>query len=165
MNSLKKDIEYGSFYNMSYVVHLYKKYVKGTSKKAIVQLVEVHLCHLTVSVMKGLSLTCNRVYLNTRVLKHLYDKRPAEEFDLMTETLLDVVKYPNKIYKNKDGKRGSLCFVKEIKNSKCFVSLEPMCDEKKVATHYEVATFFRTDDDYLKNYELLWEWKGGTPSS
>ena len=50
----------------------------------------------------GIDLSCNKVYLNTRVLKHLYDKRPAEEFDLMIETLIDVVKYPNKIYKNKN---------------------------------------------------------------
>ncbi len=102
--------------------------------------------------------------MSTRVLKHMYDKRPAEEFDLMTEVMFDVVKYPSKIYKNKDGKRGSFLFVKEVKNSKCLVSIETIHD-KKAATHCEVATFFRTDDDYLANYELLWEWKGGTPSS
>ena len=131
----------------------------------MVQMVQVKLCHLTIAVIKGLGLSCNKVYLNTRVLKHLYDKRPAEEFDLMTETLLDVVKYPSKIYKNKDGKRGSFCFVKDIKNSKCLVSIETVHNKEKVATYCEVATFFRTDDRYLKNYELLWEWKGGTPSS
>lgn len=150
---------------MSIVVHLYKNYVKGTSKKAIVQMVQVHLCHLTTATIKGIGLSCNKVYLNTRVLKHLYDKRPAEEFDLMIETLYEIVKYPSKIYKNKSGKRGSFCFVREIKNSKCLVSLQTMFDDEKVATHCEVATFFRVDDSYLANYELLWEWKGGTPSS
>jgi len=115
--------------------------------------------------MKGIDMTCNKVYLSTRVLKHVYDKRPAEEFDFMLDTLVNVVKYPDKIYKNKNGKRGCFCFVKEVKNSTCLVSLETIFDEKKVATHCEVATFFRTDDDYLKNYELLWEWKGGIPSS
>jgi len=160
-NGAKHDI----VFEMSIVVHIYKNYVKGTPKKAIVQMVQVQLCHLTTSVIKGLGLSCNKVYLNTRVLKHLYDKRPAEEFDLMIETLLDVVKYPSKIYKNKDGKRGSFCFIKDIKNSKCLVSIETIHDEEKVTTYCEVATFFRTDDDYLKNYELLWEWKGGTPSS
>jgi|SRR3990167_9084017 len=150
---------------MSIVAYLYKNYIKGTTKKAIVQLVEVNLCHLTSAVIKGVNLPCNKVYLNTRVLKHLYDKRPAEEFDLMTETIFDIVKYPSKIYKNKSGKRGSFCFVKEIKNSKCLVSLETIYDDKKTATHCDVATFFRVDDNYLANYELLWEWKGGTPSS
>ena len=128
-------------------------------------MVEVYLCHLTTSVMKGIGLAGNKVYLNTRVLKHLYDKRPAEEFDLMTENLCDVIKYPSQIYKNKDGKRGSFCFVKEIKNAKCMVSLETVRDEDKTTTYCEVATFFRTNDNYLANYELLWEWKGGTPSS
>lgn len=153
---------------MSIVVYLNKKYIKGTTKKAVVQLVQVHLCHLTAAVVKGIGLTCNKVYLSTRVLKHLYDKRPAEEYDLMIENILDLVKYPSKIYKNKEGKRGSYLFVKEVKNSKCVTSIEVMETEmegKKIATHCEVATFFRTDEDYLANYELLWEWKGGTPSS
>jgi len=58
-------------------------------------MVQVQLCHLAMAVIKGLDLSCNKVYLNTRVLKHLYDKRPAEEFDLMTKILIDVVQYPN----------------------------------------------------------------------
>ena len=150
---------------MSIVVHLFKNYIKGSSKKAIVQLVEVNLCHFTSAVIRGVGLPCNKVYLNTRVLKHLYDKRPAEEFDFMTENIINVVKYPNKIYKNKDGKRGSLCFIKEIKNSRYLVSLETIYDDKKTATHCEVATFFRVDEKYLASYELLWKWEDGTPPS
>ncbi len=145
--------------------HLYKKYIKGSAKKSLVQLIQVQLCHLTVTVTKGLNIKCNRVYLSTRVLKHIYDKRPAEEFDFMLENTFNVVKYPDKIYKNKNGKRGSYCFVKDIKNMKCLVSVETIYDENKNTTHCEVVTFFRVEDKYLANYELLWEWKGGTPSS
>ncbi len=150
---------------MSIVIQLYKNYVKGTAKKSIVQLVQVHICHLTNSVIKGLQIPCNKVYLSTRVLKHVYDKRPAEEFDFMMENISNIVKYPNKIYRNKNGKRGSYCFVKQVQNLNCLVSIEAIKNNEENMTHCEIATFFRVDDDYLLNYELLWEWKGGTPSS
>ena len=150
---------------MTIVVHLFKDYIKGTPKRALVQMVEIHLCHLTAAVIKGVGLSPNKVYLNTRVLKHMYDKRPAEEFDLMLFALIDVVKYPNKVYKNKNGKRGSYCFVKEVKNSKCLVSIETICEKTSNEERCQIVTFFRTDDSYLSNFELLWEWKGGNPSS
>ncbi len=150
---------------MTLVVHLYKKYIKGTPKKSIVQMVEIHLCQLTLAVIRGIGIDSNKVYLNTRVLKHMYDKRPAEEFDLMVTSLIEIIKYPDSIYKNKNNKRGSLCFVKKIINNHCLVSLETIYDENTEATHNQVVTFFRTDENYLSNFELLWEWKGGTPSS
>lgn len=143
---------------------LHKKYVRGTEKRAIVQFVQIFICHLTVAVVKGTGCICNKVYVSTRVIKHIYDKRPAEEFDFLIENVHLVIKYPDRIYKNKDGKRGSYCFVKNVKNTMCFCSIEtvekdgqpPMC---------EIVTFFRTSEAYLKNYELLWEWKVGDPSS
>lgn len=141
------------------VPHLYKKHIKGTEKGAIVQLVQIFLCNLTYSVIKGISCPCNRVHVNTRVLKHIYDKRPAEEFDFLISNVHLIVKYPDLVYKNKNGKRGEFCFVKEIKNRKYLCSLEII--ERDEATFCEIATFFRVTDAYLKNYELLWEWKGG----
>ena len=150
---------------MSIILHLTKKYIRGTTKKTIVQIVEVLLCHLTTTVVKGASLVSSKIYLNTRVLKHLYDKRTAEEFDFMSENLIKVVKYPDKIYKNKSGKRGSLVFTKVISNSICAVSLEVVENKENTQVHFNVVTFFRTDEEYLSNYELLWEWKGGKPSS
>lgn len=141
------------------VPHLYKKHIKGTEKGAIVQLVQVFLCNLTSAVINGVSCPCSRVHVNTRVLKHVYDKRPAEEFDFLITNLHLVVKYPDSVYKNQSGKRGEFCFVKEIKNRKYLCSLE--INDKDEVTFCEVATFFRVADSYLKNYELLWEWKGG----
>lgn len=128
------------------------------------QLISSLLCHLTVAVSKGLQIDISKVYINTRVIKHVYDKRPAEEFDFLLEHVLSVVKYPDKVYRNTTGKRGEFCFVKTVKNQKCLCSIETvMCDGQ--VQYFEVVTFFRTDEDYLKKYELLWEWKGGTPSS
>ncbi len=145
------------------VRHLHKQYVRGTQRKAIVQLVQISLCHLTSAVAKGINASCNKVYVNTRVIKHVYDKRPAEEFDFLTEHLVTIVKYPTHIYKNKDGKRGSYCFVKEINNQVYLCSIETIVkDDQNIC---EVVTFFRTNNDYLRNYELLWEWEGGIPPS
>lgn len=148
---------------------LHKDYVRNTSKKAIVQMVNVLLCHLTAAVVKGVPLSCNRVYLNTRVLKHVYDKRPAEEYDFLIRNIKNIIRYPDKVYRNKTGKRGDFCFVKDLKNSKVFVSLEPIIaniSNEKIVTHCEIVTFFRvTNDSYLANYELLWEWRSGVSSS
>lgn len=144
---------------------LFKKYIRGTEKKTIVQMVNLFMCHLTVAVVKGASFPCNKVYLNTRVLKHCYDKRTAEEFDFLMENLMSIIRYPNKVYKNKDGKRGGYCLVKEIKNNIYLCSIQFNEHEEKTTMAFDIVTFFRTDENYLRNCELLWEWKGGTPSS
>ena len=138
---------------------LFRKYVKGTEKGAIVQLVQALLCNLTAAVSRGIGCAGTRVYISTRVVKHAYDKRTAEEFDALITSVHLVVKYPAKIYKNKEGKRGKYCFMKEIRNKKYICLIETV--EKEKTTQCEVVTFFRTDEGYLKNFELLWEWKGG----
>ncbi|MDB5188441.1 MAG: hypothetical protein JWM92_39 [Candidatus Nomurabacteria bacterium] len=146
------------------IPELYSKYIKGTAEEAIVQNVQVLVCNLTVVVMKGINSGCNRVYINTRVLKHVYDKRPAEEFDFLIEYVHQVIKFPNQVYKNKTGKKGSYVFVKEIKNKKYLCSIEVKSVDESV--HCEIVTFFRVrKEDYLNGYELLWEWKDGNPSS
>ena len=60
---------------------LHEAHIKGTIKKAIVTDKTVIVCHLTFAVMKALNCDKGKVYINTRVLKHIYDKRPAEEYD------------------------------------------------------------------------------------
>jgi hypothetical protein len=139
--------------------NLYAQYIKNTEKEAIVQLVSTFLCNLTASVAKGIDCPCIKVYISTRVIKHVYDKRPAEEFDFLLLNVHSVVKFPDRIYKNKSGKRGAYCFVKEIKNKKYLCSIEIITKES--TSQCEIVTFFRVRDDYLDSYELLWEWKGG----
>ena len=106
------------------IPELHKKYIKGTEKNAIIQLIQAFLCNLTVAVTAGIKSSCSKVYINTRVIKHAYDKRPAQEFDFLVLNVHLVVKYPDKVYKNKEGKRGEYCFVKEIKNQKYICILE-----------------------------------------
>ena len=136
--------------------NLYQKYIKGTQPKIFVTYKVVVLCHLTNQVNKvildksGLS----RVYISTKMIKHLYDKKPAEEFDFIIDNLHKIIKYPNYIYKNKKEKRGDWCFVKKIKNELYISSLE--CEEEIL----EIVTVFRIrKEKYLENFELLWSWE------
>ena len=147
---------------------LHEKHIQGTKAKAIVVNKKVFLCHLTNAVTKGLALPTGKVYINTRVIKHLFDKKPAEEFDFLVENIHKIVKYPDLIYDNKQGKRGEYCFVKSIKSEKYFCCLEllEVLTEDEVQKEIAVATAFRIrKESYLNGYELLWSWKDGEPSS
>lgn len=93
-------------------------------------------------------------------MKHLYDKKPAEEYDFLVCNIYKIVKYPDRIYKNKDPKRGDLCFLKKLKGYNYLCSLEVADDELTVITAFRVRK-----ESYLNNYELLWSWRGDIPSS
>ena len=152
---------------MSYKIasNLYTRYVKGTENGAIVQDVQIFLCNLTQAVVKGIGCDCVRAYIGTRALKHVYDKRPAEEFDFLLEHVHQITKYPDRVYRNKGGKRGNFIFVKKLKNEKYICSVQEVLKEGE-NRRCEIATFFRVrKENYLASYDLLWEWKGDTPSS
>ena len=142
---------------------LFRRYVKGTEKQAIVQFIEAFLCNMSGPVSDIIAYPHRKVFISTRVIKHLYDKRTAQEFDFLINNCHLIVKYPDSIYKNKDFKKGRFAFVKEIRHKKYLCSLEII--EKENVVQCEIVTCFPTDDAYLENFELLWEWKDGEPSS
>lgn len=152
-----------------FAINIFNKYVRLSEKGAVVILANTHLCNITFIVQRSLSVLSKKVYISTRVLKHVYDKRPASEFDFVLNNLSRIIKYPDYVYKNKSGKRGSFCFVKKINNRQYLCSMEISItineETKETDEKLDVVTFFSTDENYLKNYELLWEWKGGNPSS
>jgi len=146
------------------VLELFEKHIKNTKEKEIVPLECVYICRLTYSVLNVLNFSDSKVHINTKILKHLYDKKPAEEFDFIVWNLHKIIKYPDRIYKNKISKRGDYCLVKKIEdfNYLCSVEFAEDGEEMKII----VVTAFRVRDEaYLKKYELLWSWKGGIPSS
>ncbi len=101
--------------------------------------------------------------MNTRVLKHTYDKRTAQRFDLLLEYLPEILQNPDQIYANKLGQRGTYCFVKECQAELCLSSIE--YKEVSGTYRFEVVTFYVVDNEYLRNYELIWERKGDESSS
>lgn len=151
---------------------LFEKYIKGTPKEAIVVNKTVFICHLTNAVRKGGDFPTAKVYIKTRVLKHSYDKRPAEEFHFMLENLHEIAKYPDHIYKSRASKRGDFCFIKRFKGKIFFCALEIITkdnEEEEFEGNYIVTAFeLRSEDKterYLNSYKLLWSWEGGTPPS
>ena len=144
--------------NRLYII--FKKHIEGTEEKAVVAEIILHLTNLTLIVAKVAGLSDIKVYITSRVLKHLYDKKPAEEFQFILNHLIEIVKYPKYIYRNKGSKRGSICVVTEIKNKSYLCSIEVVINKNYIVTVFRIR-----DSSYLKNYEILWSRKDGSPSS
>ena len=143
----------------------FEKYIKGTVEKATVVNRKIFLCNLTNAVCTGIKINkkTKKVYITTRAVKHLFDKKPAEEFLFLIENLHKVVKYPDKIYKNKPGKRGEHCLVKKIGNVSYLCSIEIILSSEH-NQEIQIATVFRLrDDSYIKKYTLLWSWGDDIP--
>lgn len=151
------------------ILELHQRHIEGTDEKAVVEDITIVLCNLTFAVSRGCSFKTFKVYLTSRCLKHLYDKRNAEEFDCILKNLSEIVRYPDHIYENRSSKRGDLCFYKTIDEKNYLCTLEK--DVKSEAnTEIDCANYIATcfrlrDEDYIKKYKLLWSWKGGIPSS
>ena len=165
-----------------FLKEFFKKYIEGTPEKAIVADRKIFLCCFTNAVIKGVDIdySIKNVYVTSRCIKHLFDKKPAEEFLFIIDHLHEVVKYPDKIYKNKIEKRGKFCFIKKIGNEEYICSIEVIkippavlreavfgvseYGAEKEREEIQIATAFRLrDDKYLKNYTLLWDWGNGNP--
>ena len=139
--------------------NLYEKNIKGSG---LVIEENVFICFLTTIVSREVISKSenNKVYINSKALKHVYDKRPAEEFDFIVDNIHTVIKYPDLIYKNKNPKRGDFCFIKKLKGSDYLCSLEIS------ETGLDFVTAFRLrKPKYLNEYELLWSWRNDTSSS
>ncbi len=138
----------------------FAKYIKDTQEKASVLDRKLFLCRLTMAVTKGIDIkeSTRSVYITSRCLKHLFDKKPAEEFLFIVKHLYEIVRYPDKIYLDSEEKRGEFCFIKTIGNSKYFCSIENNKEEIQIATAFRLR-----DDKYIKKYTLLWDWGNGAP--
>ncbi len=149
-------------YKWKTLLNLYEEHIRGTEQKAFVFEKTVSLCNLTLAVMSGIKLEENKkVYITSVCLKHLYDKKPAEEFDFLVNYLYKIVMHPDTIYKNKDPKRGDFCFRKKLLENEYLCSIEVVENGELF-----IATAFRLrKESYLNSYELLWNWRDGNPSS
>lgn len=152
------------------LVKLFYQYVRNTPSKNIIVNKAILFCYLTYAVLEAGKFSSIKVYATSRMLKHLYDKKPAEEFDSILKHLHLIVRYPDHIYLNLDSKRGSICLLKQLKGEFYFCALESTngdIDDNPPGNY--VATCFRLRADkkenYLKKYRLVWSWKDGNSSS
>lgn len=154
------------------LIQIFKKYVKYTAEKVPVHELTIYLCNLTKAVQATGKFEAHRVHITTKVIKHLYDSKPAEEFDVVLHNLQIIVKYPQHIYENKQGKRGTLIFIKDINGTTYLCSIEKTSEvdpnDGNMGMNYVVTAYrLRPEkkENYLKKYKLLWSWKGDIPSS
>jgi hypothetical protein len=145
---------------------LYQQHIKGTAEKDVIKDVTMLLCDLTNEVRTRGNFPGERVYITSRMLKHLYDSKPAEEFEFILEHLQEIVRYPDAIYKNKTGKRGEICFIKSINNKRYLCSIEKSRVYNSNSRVNFIATAFRIrKESYVKNFELIGSWKSDISSS
>lgn len=141
---------------------LHAEHIAGTNPENIVLEVEMVLCTPTKNTCLYIQDFDSKFYITTRSLKHMYDKRPAAEYDKVCEHMHSVVKYPDHIYVDKPGKRGNYCFRKRIDGIDYLVVVEHNKEIKKLSC---VTGFFLRKESYLNNYDSLMSWEGGTPPS
>ncbi|MBI5358933.1 hypothetical protein HZB69_04910 [Candidatus Amesbacteria bacterium] len=104
--------------------------------------------------------TNQKVHMNTRVIKHMYDKKPSEEFDAILTNLSKIVSQVEVIYQNLKAKRGDICLLGKVKGIRYICSIETSEVGNTVVTCFRLR-----DENYLKKYKILWSRKGGDPSS
>lgn len=149
------------------------RHVKGTPAEGHIPDVGMKICNFADAVSRDLAEDATKVHIHARALKHLYDKRPAEEFDSIIANLANIIRSPDRIYKNRDGKRASLCFCKVILGKYYFCALEKCLlirsEDPGLEEIHCVVTCYRIREEkfpnYTKNYGLVWSWKGDIPSS
>lgn len=139
----------------------HNNFIQNSKPKEIVSEEILLLCYLTFSTKKNVGFSSHPVYITTKALKHLYDKKPAQEYDSILCNLDKIVRYPDYVYKNPDEKRGNFCIIKAIEDQKYFCSLE----DRAEGGIYVVTAFCLRKENYIKKYELLWSWRDGKSSS
>ncbi|MEK7457950.1 MAG: hypothetical protein AAB612_00465 [Patescibacteria group bacterium] len=145
------------------IIKLHKKYIKGSEKKALIKEFTVYVCNLTKAVKTGCSIIGVKVYITTKTMKHIYDVKPAVDYDFLILHLPKLIKTPDRVCRNSSSKRGAYLFVKEVNEVIYVISVEECVENGETCLF--VATGFRSDEDYLKKFPTIWSWRGGIPSS
>ena len=150
------------------LVCFFDQYIQGTQEKAFIIEQTMYLCRLSRKVNKCLRLSSQKIYITTKCLKHLYDRKPAQEFEVILKYINNILELPLEIYSNKQGKAGDYVFVNKIGEERYLAVIEiskGLTETGFIETNYVVTCFKIRDENYLKSYKLLWSWKDGTPSS
>jgi len=157
---------------MSAVHELYEKYVANTAHNALIPIKRSYLCNVRRTpgkiLRQGKGSKNRRVYITTKALKHIYDrhifdKRTPEDFLLILKHFTNIIKRPDRIYKNNPDKRGNFLFVKIIDNRIYLASIEVVSHEQDTAIEIVSASFTR--ERYLKKFDLLWGGRTANPPS
>lgn len=142
-----------------------ERYIKDTPRKGYVKDLRIKVCMLPHKLKSKTGAEDLRVYVTTKSLKHMYDIRLAQEFDFIVTNLEIVITHPHRIYKNKEGKTGNICFYAEFEKNAYFYILDIKLDGIYIVSAYRLSEVKEKRKNYLAGYKLLWSWKGDLPSS
>lgn len=147
---------------LTYVV---ERFIKNTPRKGYVKDLRIKVCLLPHKLKSKVGAKDLRVYVTTKSLKHMYDVRLAQEFDFIVDKLELVITQPHRIYKNKEGKTGDICFYAEFEKNAYFYILDIKPDGIYIVSAYRLSEVKVKRKNYLAGYKLFWSWKGDLPSS
>jgi len=89
----------------------------------------------------------------------------AEEFDFIISNIESFILNPTRIYKDKEGKTGNICFYKETKEGAYFSILDTTGNSVYLVSAYRLSAIEEKRKNYLAGYKLIWSWKVDLPSS
>jgi hypothetical protein len=134
----------------------HKKYIAGTQPGDMVPEVRVLVVKIDKAIAQACNLPSRKVYITTRALKHLHERRSSADYDFIANNIWAALKYPSAIYKNIDGKRGEFLFAKVMKNN-CHYGCAVCVDIIDGCNVLCIATAFKnTRGNYFKKCEVLW---------
>ena len=135
------------------VLELHRSFVRDTKPGENVINSAAFLCQLSEKISQCINLPIAKVYISTKTLKHLYDKRSAQEYDCLLGNMPAIVKYPDLLYRNKREKSGDYIFVKAVNG------YSYMCSVKYIQTNecnkLNIITAFSVKPEYMKDFKLL----------
>jgi len=140
------------------IKNLFNKYVKYSAYKSDVTLSRVFVGKLRRELRDIVGEDYYIIYINSRSLKHIYDrhifdKKVPRDFYLILNNLKQILLNPDKIYKDKEGKRGNYIFVKVLVNKTYMCTIEMISNGD-----IEVVSSSLTGNKYLSKFVLLWSW-------
>jgi hypothetical protein len=144
---------------------IHEKYIRRTKFEGPILKLKIRVTKITKKTKRAIGSNNRRIYIRTFALKHLYDKRPAEEFDFVIDHLAIIIGTPNNLYRNKTNKTGGFCITKRIDND-YYIAVIEVFSRNTTKEEIQIVTAFRIrDKKYLRDYELLRSWRDGAHSS
>ena len=156
------------------LLKLHKQYIEGTRPKEYVKVFDVLAGQITSEVKKSINIKNPKVYLTSKVMKHIYDRHCHDKgqdhvYLFLLENIHLIIKRPDLIRENRDSrkKRGEFVFIADIEGElyACPMEKESVRKGKKLKGRLSVVTAFKLKRKgrYLIDTKILFS-KHLTPS-
>ncbi len=144
---------------------IHDQFIKNQPDGAAVILEIFTLANLTEQVQQHLGLSVGKVHIKTKILKHMYERRPASIYDFLLMHLSEIIRFPERIYQNQEAKKGQFIFAKQFPEGLFMASIETNAHPETGQEIHVLITAFKVEQRYLNKYKLIWSWEDGDASS